>query len=95
MDLFEKLALLGKDIAKARHPKIDIGKLGKLSKLAQALRDLAEFAREGSGDDIHRYLNTLLPDARLGVRGEAIKRPPQLELQARRPGDFSPATWVR
>ncbi len=73
--LFEELELLGENIAKTRHPKIFIGRLAPFTsaRLEQALRDLAELARDGNGYDIRRYFNLLLPDARLGIRGEPVE----------------------
>ena len=68
--LFEELELSGEQIAKTRHPKIYIGKLNAYppEEVAGALRFLADLAREGDGTSVRKFLNSLLPEATLGVR---------------------------
>ncbi len=68
--LFEELELSGEQIAKTRHPKIYIGKLNAYppAEVEQALRYLEELAREGDGTAVRKFLNSLLPEANLGVR---------------------------
>jgi FlaA1/EpsC-like NDP-sugar epimerase len=68
--LFEELELSGEQITKTRHPKIFIGKLNAypVEEVARALRYLDELAREGDGTAIRKFLNSLLPEANLGVR---------------------------
>ena len=68
--LFEELELSGEQIAKTRHPKIYIGKLNAYptDEIERALRFLEELAREGDGTAVRKFLNSLLPEANLGVR---------------------------
>jgi FlaA1/EpsC-like NDP-sugar epimerase len=79
--LYEELELFGEDIAKTRHPKIFIGKLGSYSseEVERALRRLAEFARDGNNDETRRFLNSFLPEAKLSVRRETRERQPKAE----------------
>ncbi len=75
--LYEELELFGEEIAKTRHPKIFIGKLASYSseEIERALARLAELARQGESDEIRRFLNSLVPEAKLGVRRESGERP--------------------
>jgi FlaA1/EpsC-like NDP-sugar epimerase len=68
--LFEELELSGEQIAKTRHPKIFIGRLNAYppEEIDRSLRVLAELARDGDGTAIRKFLNSLLPEANLGVR---------------------------
>jgi FlaA1/EpsC-like NDP-sugar epimerase len=68
--LFEELELSGEQIAKTRHPKIFIGRLNAYppEEIDRALRFLAELARDGDGTAVRKFLNSLLPEANLGVR---------------------------
>ena len=79
--LYEELELFGEDIAKTRHPKIFIGKLGSYSteEVDRALRRLAEFASNGNNDETRRFLNSFLPEAKLSVRRETRDRPSRAE----------------
>ena len=79
--LYEELELFGEDIAKTRHPKIFIGKLGAYSSedVERALRRLGEFARDGNNDETRRFLNAFLPEAKLSVRRETRDRPGRAE----------------
>jgi FlaA1/EpsC-like NDP-sugar epimerase len=79
--LYEELELFGEDIAKTRHPKIFIGKLGSYSsdEVERALLRLAEFARGANNDEARRFLNSFLPEAKLSVRRETRDRPVRLE----------------
>ncbi len=74
--LFEELELSGEQIAKTRHPKIYIGKLNAYptSEVEQALRLLQDLAREGDGTAVRKFLNSLLPEANLGVRRATRER---------------------
>jgi len=77
--LFEELELTGEEIAKTRHPKIFIGNLSSYPPevIQRALRYLADLAREGDGTVIRKFLNTLLPEANLGVRRASRETSPQ------------------
>jgi FlaA1/EpsC-like NDP-sugar epimerase len=79
--LYEELELFGEDIAKTRHPKIFIGKLGAYSseEVERALARLADFARDGNNDETRRFLNSFLPEAKLSVRRETRERQPKAE----------------
>ena len=68
--LFEELELSGEQIAKTRHPKIYIGKLNPYptEEVERSLRVLEELAREVDGTAVRKFLNSLLPEANLGVR---------------------------
>jgi len=79
--LYEELELFGEDIAKTRHPKIFIGKLGSYSteEVERSLLRLAEFARDGNNDETRRFLNSFLPEAKLSVRRETRDRTARVE----------------
>ena len=79
--LFEELELSGEQIAKTRHPKIYIGKLNAYppDEVERALRFLEELAREGDGTAVRKFLNSLLPEANLGVRRGTRDRIPRAE----------------
>jgi FlaA1/EpsC-like NDP-sugar epimerase len=79
--LYEELELFGEDIAKTRHPKIFIGKLGAYSAedVERALARLGEFSRDGNNDETRRFLNSFLPEAKLSVRRETRDRSPRSE----------------
>jgi FlaA1/EpsC-like NDP-sugar epimerase len=68
--LFEELELSGEQIGKTRHPKIFIGRLNPYppDEIERALRFLEELGREGDGTAVRKFLNSLLPEANLGVR---------------------------
>ncbi len=68
--LFEELELSGEQITKTRHPKIYIGKLNAYptDEIERALRFMEDLAREGDGTAVRKFLNSLLPEANLGVR---------------------------
>jgi FlaA1/EpsC-like NDP-sugar epimerase len=68
--LFEELELTGEHISKTRHPKILIGRLNAYppEEVERALRYLSELARDGDGTAVRKFLNSLLPEANLGVR---------------------------
>jgi FlaA1/EpsC-like NDP-sugar epimerase len=83
--LFEELELSGEQIAKTRHPKIYIGKLNAYpsEEVSGALRLLEGLAREGDGTAVRKFLNSLLPEANLGVR--RATREPSLQAKALEP----------
>jgi FlaA1/EpsC-like NDP-sugar epimerase len=68
--LFEELELKGEQISKTRHPKIYIGKINPYppEEVARALRVLNDLARNADGTAVRKFLNSLLPEASLGVR---------------------------
>ena len=64
-------------LAKTRHPKIFIGKIGTYpdEKVRHALQRLAVLARDGQENDLRRFLNEFLPEARLSVEpGGALSK---------------------
>jgi FlaA1/EpsC-like NDP-sugar epimerase len=65
--LYEELQLTGETLAKTRHPKIFIGRLGGTSTpvLRTAVSELASLAEAGNADGIRRALARLLPEANL------------------------------
>ena len=77
--LFEELELSGEQIAKTRHPKIYIGKLNAYppEEVEGALRFLADLAREADGTAVRKFLNSILPEATLGVRRSTREASPQ------------------
>ena len=87
--LFEELELSGEEIAKTRHPKIFIGRLKTYpsAEIEEALRYLEELARSGDGTAVRKFLNSLLPEANLGVRRASNERSPHVL-----PAEGSPAT---
>jgi FlaA1/EpsC-like NDP-sugar epimerase len=74
--LHEELELLGEEIAKTRHPKIFIGRLGAYppEEVEKALVRLEELALAGKRDSIRAFLNSFLPEAKLAVRRESEER---------------------
>ncbi len=82
--LFEELELSGEQIAKTRHPKIFIGRLNAYppEEVARALRFLEELARDGDGTAVRKFLNSLLPEANLGVRRTTRERTHRVESGA-------------
>ena len=68
--LFEELELSGEQIAKTRHPKISSAGSTPIPRRRsqRALRYLEELARDGDGTAVRKFLNSLLPEANLGVR---------------------------
>ncbi len=67
--LFEELETVGENIAKTRHPKIFIGKLGAYpsEEMEAALERLRELSLDGRDGAIRRFLAEFLPEARLRV----------------------------
>ncbi len=90
--LFEELELSGEQIAKTRHPKIYIGKLHAYpsEEVAQALRVLEELARDGDGTAVRKFLNSILPEASLGVRRSSRERTPAAEQSRKELGPTPP-----
>ncbi len=80
--LFEELELSGEQIAKTRHPKIYIGKLNAYppEDVERALRFLEDLARESDGTAVRKFLNSLLPEANLGVRRSTRDRSRTTEI---------------
>ncbi len=77
--LFEELELSGEEISRTRHPKIFIGNLSSYppEEVQRALRFLEELSREGDGTAVRKFLNSLLPEANLGVRRGTRETPQQ------------------
>jgi FlaA1/EpsC-like NDP-sugar epimerase len=90
--LYEELELFGEDIAKTRHRKIFIGKLGAYSSgdVGEALRRLTDFAHNGENDATRRFLNSFLPEAKLSVRRETRERQTKLDAAIPEPERASP-----
>jgi FlaA1/EpsC-like NDP-sugar epimerase len=65
--LFEELATDGEEIAKTRHPKIYIGRIGAYApeQVSAALERLKALAKQGDGEAIRRHLAQLLPESKL------------------------------
>lgn len=65
--LFEELETEGEHITKTRHPKIFIGKINTYdrTRVETALARFAELADLGREKELRRYLNELLPEARV------------------------------
>ena len=90
--LFEELELSGEEIAKTRHPKIYIGKLKAYptDEVQRALRYFQELARDGDGTAVRQFLNSLLPEATLGVRRTSRQVPTATEEMPREPQTPTP-----
>lgn len=75
--LFEDLEITEECMTKTRHPKIFIGKIFPYpeEKVRQALERLEAYSRAGQEAELRRYLNQLLPEARIEVRGEFERDP--------------------
>lgn len=65
--LFEELETSDEQIVRTRHPKIFIGKIAAYpeAKVCAALERLILFSKDGEERELRRYLNALLPEARL------------------------------
>ncbi|MFN2513771.1 MAG: polysaccharide biosynthesis protein [Pyrinomonadaceae bacterium] len=65
--LFEELETSAEQIVRTRHPKIFIGRIAAYpqTKVYEALEKLMLFSKEGEERELRRYLNALLPEARL------------------------------
>jgi FlaA1/EpsC-like NDP-sugar epimerase len=70
--LFEELEMGEEQLAKTGHPKIFIGKIGTYSSesVASALQRLAALSQNGHEQELRRFFNELLPEARLTVTHE-------------------------
>jgi len=90
--LFEELELSGEEIAKTRHPKIYIGKLKAYptDEVQRALRYFEELSRDGDGTAVRQFLNSLLPEANLGVRRTSRQVPTATEEMPREPQSPAP-----
>jgi FlaA1/EpsC-like NDP-sugar epimerase len=71
--LFEELETSGEAIAKTRHPKIYIGKIAAYphEQVRHAVNHLAVLAKGGFDRELRRFINELLPEARLSLASEA------------------------
>ncbi|MBA3354611.1 MAG: polysaccharide biosynthesis protein [Pyrinomonadaceae bacterium] len=65
--LFEELETSDEQIVRTRHPKIFIGKIAAYpeGKVCEALERLRFLSKDGEERELRRYLNALLPEARL------------------------------
>ena len=65
--LFEELETSDEQIVRTRHPKIFIGRIAAYpeAKVSEALERLMFFTRDGEERELRRYINALLPEARL------------------------------
>ena len=90
--LFEELELSGEQIAKTRHPKIFIGKLAAYptEEVGRAMRFLEQLTLDSEGTALRRFLNSLLPEASLGVRRVTREGTPRAEEAAQKSGEVSP-----
>ena len=72
--LFEELEMTEEHLAKTRHPKIFIGKIGTYpdEKVRHALLQLAILSQDGREQDLRRFFNELLPEAHLTVTSETV-----------------------
>ncbi len=70
--LFEELEMTEEKIAKTRHPKIFIGKIGTFpdEKVRNALKRLAVLSQNGCEQDLRTFFNELLPEAHLTVNSD-------------------------
>jgi FlaA1/EpsC-like NDP-sugar epimerase len=66
--LFEELQVEGEHLSRTRHPKIYIGKLASYepAKVAAGLERFRELAELGREQELRRYFNEFLPEARVG-----------------------------
>jgi FlaA1/EpsC-like NDP-sugar epimerase len=67
--LFEELEVDEASLTKTRHPKIFIGKIGIYPKesVRAALQRLASLSQNGHEQELRRFFNELLPEARLNI----------------------------
>ena len=72
--LFEELEMTEEHLAKTRHPKIFIGKIGTYpdEKVRHALQQLAILSQDGREQDLRRFFNELLPEAHLTVTSDTV-----------------------
>jgi FlaA1/EpsC-like NDP-sugar epimerase len=82
--LFEELEMTEEHLAKTRHPKIFIGKIGTYpdEKVRQALQKLAILSQDGREQDLRRFFNELLPEAHLTVTSDIVTPDPEFVTSA-------------
>lgn len=82
--LFEELEMTEEHLAKTRHPKIFIGKIGTYpdEKVRHALQQLAILSQNGREQDLRRFFNELLPEAHLTVTSENVTPAAQFATSA-------------
>lgn len=75
--LFEELETNGEQIAKTRHPKIFIGKIATYpaEKVREALIQLTILSMNEEVDELRKFLNGFLPEARLKALEEPSEAP--------------------
>jgi FlaA1/EpsC-like NDP-sugar epimerase len=83
--LFEELQMTEECLTKTRHPKIFIGRIATAppSALRDALERLRTLSRTGHEEELRRYLNEFLPEARLMVGPGVTEAAPPLLAAAR------------
>ena len=82
--LFEELEMTEEHLAKTRHPKIFIGKIGTYSDAAvrDALEQLAILSQDGQEQDLRRFFNELLPEARLRINSDTVTAAAEFAISA-------------
>lgn len=82
--LFEELEMTEENLAKTGHPKIFIGKIRTYpdEKVRHALQRLALLSQDGPEEDLRRFFNELLPEARLAVISDTATPAPELATSA-------------
>jgi FlaA1/EpsC-like NDP-sugar epimerase len=86
--LFEELEMTEEHLAKTRHPKIFIGKIGTYpdEKVRHALQELTILSLDGREQDLRRFFNELLPEAHLTVTSDTVA--PAAELATSVAGSY-------
>ena len=82
--LFEELEMTEEHLAKTRHPKIFIGKIGTYpdETVRDALQKLAILSQDGEEQDLRRFFNELLPEARLRIDSDTVTPAAELAISA-------------
>jgi FlaA1/EpsC-like NDP-sugar epimerase len=82
--LFEELEMTEEHLAKTRHPKIFIGKIGTYpdETVRDALQQLAILSQDGQEQDLRRFFNELLPEARLRICSDTVTAPAEFAISA-------------
>jgi FlaA1/EpsC-like NDP-sugar epimerase len=91
--LFEELEMMEEQLVKTRHPKIFIGKITPYpeQELREALKRLTHLSTDRHEEELRRFLNEMLPEARLTlVAPPPLQSPPSASVRTR-----PTSTWVR